>query len=151
MNQAIVVCAIIHRKISDKVEILLTQRSLSSTFLPGAYEIPGGHIEYGEDIESGLKREIKEELNISIKIGEIFSAFTYDHNDVHTVEIVYLATTPNDTKDIVFQEDEIEAYRWITEEEVDSVVTINKNPNDPEINIIKNAFQSLYKDYRSVN
>ncbi len=143
MNQAIVACAIIHQTVDNHVEILLTQRSLSSTFLPGAYEIPGGHIEQDESLESGLKREIKEELNIEIEIERIFNAFTYNHNGVHTVELIYLATTSNDSKDIIFQEDEIEDFRWIRAEEVDTLVTKNKQINDPEIAIIKDSFHYL--------
>lgn len=151
MKQAIVACAIIHRIVDNHVEILLTQRSLSSSFLPGAFEIPGGHIEYGEDLEAGLLREIKEELNIEIKIERIFRAFTYNHNDVHTVELVYLSTTPSDSTDIIFQEDEIESYKWIRADEVDTIVAKTKDAHDPEIAIIKAVFKEINNNYRTKN
>lgn len=143
MKQAIVACAIIHQKINNEVKVLLTKRSLTANFLPGVYEIPGGHIEYGEDLISGLEREIKEELNLSIKIGDLFSAFTYSHNDVHTVELVYLATPISDVGNLKIQEDEIAESRWINESEINTIVSANKNPNDPEIIILKNAFKKL--------
>lgn len=143
MQQAIVACAIIHQKIDNKTKVLLTKRSLTSNFLPGVYEIPGGHIEYGEDLISGLERELKEELNLTVRIGDLFSAFTYSHNDFHTVELVYLATPTSDVGDLKIQEDEIAESRWINESEIDTIVSANKNPNDPEILILKKAFKKL--------
>lgn len=143
MNQAIVACAIIHLKVDNEVKILLTKRSLTSNFLPGSYELPGGHIEYGEDLPTGLARELKEELNLLVKIGDIFSALTYSHNDKHTVELVYFATPISDISEIKIQEDEIAESRWIIEDEIDTIVSANKNSNDPEILILKKAFKKL--------
>lgn len=59
-----VTCAII---INNKGEVLVTQRSLSMS-LPLKWEFPGGKIEANETAEDCLLREIKEELNIEIKI-----------------------------------------------------------------------------------
>ena len=47
-------------------ELLLTQR-LPGTHLAGLWEFPGGKLEEGEDIHSGLRREIREELGLQIK------------------------------------------------------------------------------------
>ena len=33
--------------------------------------VPGGHIEYGETIEEAIKREMKEETNLDIKLEKI--------------------------------------------------------------------------------
>jgi len=143
MKQAIVACAIIHQKFDDQIKVLLTKRSLSSTFLPGVYEIPGGHIEYGEDLTEGLQRELKEELNLNVKVEELVSAFTYSHNGTHTVELVYLATPLSDINEIKIQEDEISESRWIIESEINTIISENKDPNDPEILILKKAFKKL--------
>ena len=35
-------------------------------------KFPGGGLEFGEGLADGLKREFKEELNIDVKIGELF-------------------------------------------------------------------------------
>ena len=143
MKQAIVACAIIHQKIGNEIKILLTKRALTANFLPGVYEIPGGHIEYGEELVAGLERELQEELNLTVKVGELFTAFTYLHNDTHTVELVYFASPTSDIKHTKVKEDEISESRWINESEIDTIVSTNKKPDDPEITILKNAFKKL--------
>lgn len=139
MIQKIVACAAIHHNFDGIQKLLLTKRSLNSDFLPGHYEIPGGHIEPGEDIVDGLKREIREELGIEIEVQDPFAAFTYVHKDSHAVEVVYLATTTT-PKDITIQQDEIESYIWTTESDIDTVVLPNKSPNDQELPILRRVF-----------
>ncbi len=146
MKQAIVACGIIYRKVNYQIEILLTKRSASSSFLPGAYEFPGGHIEPGENLTDGLIRELKEELNLSIIVENIFSAFTYSHNGTHTVELLYFAKPASDIAKIQVQADEVESYRWIKEEEIETIVTQNKKPDDQELVILRDAFAQLKSD-----
>jgi 8-oxo-dGTP diphosphatase len=38
--------------------------------LPGKWEFPGGKIESGESASKALKREIREELNCGVRVGE---------------------------------------------------------------------------------
>ncbi len=52
-------------------KILITQRSMFDK-LALKWEFPGGKIEAGETAEECLVREIKEELNIDIKIDKFF-------------------------------------------------------------------------------
>lgn len=139
MQQKIVACACIHKLIDGTNKVLVTKRSTNAKFLPGVYEIPGGHIEPGEDLLVGLKREIKEELNIDIEIGDIVSAFTYTHGEIHSIEVVYLAS-PINLSNIQIQEEEIDSYLWISEEEIRTLIEPNKPPNDQEIPILKKAF-----------
>jgi A/G-specific adenine glycosylase len=57
--------------IRNKGKILITQRP-EKGLLGGLWEFPGGKKEPGESLEQCLKREIQEELNIDIKVGERF-------------------------------------------------------------------------------
>jgi 8-oxo-dGTP pyrophosphatase MutT (NUDIX family) len=41
------------------------------------YELPGGHIDFGENMITGLKREILEEFGMQATIGDPFFVFTY--------------------------------------------------------------------------
>ena len=50
-------------------KLLITQRPLNKLF-GGLWEFPGGKQQEGETLEQCLAREISEELNINIQIGE---------------------------------------------------------------------------------
>lgn len=56
---------------NDKDELLLTKRGEKAKNERGKWEIPGGAVEFGETIANALKREIKEELDIEIEVGEM--------------------------------------------------------------------------------
>ncbi|MCO5215920.1 MAG: NUDIX domain-containing protein [Thermomicrobiales bacterium] len=57
--------------------VFLAKRADTKKFLPGVYELPGGHIDFGESMEAGLEGEIKEEFGLSVRIGDPFGVFTY--------------------------------------------------------------------------
>ncbi len=92
-QQIITACAFIHQKIDDVEKVFLAKRSITKQFLPGVYELLGGHIEFGEDIVEGLTREIDEELDMEVTVGDPFSVFTYTDTDnlSQTIEVVYFA------------------------------------------------------------
>jgi 8-oxo-dGTP pyrophosphatase MutT (NUDIX family) len=53
------------------------------------WELPGGKLEKGEAIEACLIREIKEELNLSTRIGRPLNNWVYFVNDIHVVIVTY--------------------------------------------------------------
>lgn len=64
---------------NDKGDILCARRSEDMS-LPGYWEFPGGKIEAGETPQTALLREIKEELQCDITIGQFVedTLYTYD-------------------------------------------------------------------------
>src|SRR3546814_11693547 len=63
-QQVITACAFTNNNFDGIEKVFLPKRADTKKFLPGVYEIPGGHIDYGEDVAAGLKREIQEELKM---------------------------------------------------------------------------------------
>ena len=72
-----VVAAVIRK--DDK--IFATQRGYGE--LKGGWEFPGGKIEEGETPQEVLKREIEEELDTEISVGELIDTIEYDYPTFH--------------------------------------------------------------------
>jgi mutator protein MutT len=68
-----VVAAIIRRN----RKILITRRP-PDVPLPNLWEFPGGKVEASESLQSALQREIREELNVDVLVGEEF--FRTEHH-----------------------------------------------------------------------
>ncbi len=144
-QQVITACALIHREFDGEIKVFLPRRADTKKFLPGVYEIPGGHIDFGEDIVAGLKREIKEEFGADISVGDPFASFTYT-NEIkgsHSVEVIYFAAFTSPLEAIELHPDDHREYGWFAENELDKVVSTNKRGDDPEIQAIGRAFELL--------
>lgn len=83
----------------------------------GYSSVPGGRIELGESIEEALKREMKEELNLTVKVEKllcvldaIFPKEFFKHK--HMIFLNHLCHTTNES-DLKIDQDEIQSYRWI--------------------------------------
>lgn len=76
--------------IFDKDRTLLIKRAIDP--FKGNWVLPGGHVEYGERVEDALKREIKEEVGIKIKIKKLVGIYSDPQRDprYHMVSIAYL-------------------------------------------------------------
>ena len=55
------------------------------------WDFPGGKINFNEDVEQCLKREVKEETNLDIKNLKILNPFNLKFNDVPVFIVVYSA------------------------------------------------------------
>ena len=77
--------------VDDKGKVLLTRRKYEP--MKGYWDVPGGFLDIGESIEDGLRREIREELDIEIEIGELIGTFpgTYGEQGIPTINMFYFA------------------------------------------------------------
>lgn len=144
-QQVITACALLHHNFDGVEKIFLPKRAVTKKFLPGVYELPGGHIDYGEDMLAGLQREIKEEFQVEISVGDPFACFTY-LNEVkgsHSVEVIYFATFVSPLANITLHPEDHSEYGWFAVDELEQVMTENKRGDDPEIQAIKKAFTLL--------
>ena len=138
MNQAITAVAFIHKD----GKLFTARRAASKNFLPGKFELPGGHIEPGEDIVAGLRRELREELDgLEVIIGDPFYAFTYtnDTAGTHSVEIAYFAQLKNPEGSIHLKAEDHSESAWITAVEVDRYWA----GNDDERTLVERGFAIL--------
>jgi 8-oxo-dGTP diphosphatase len=68
--------------------ILICQRKRNGAF-PLQWEFPGGKVEAGEDVQTCLRRELREELAIETEIGPEVSAFQYTYPNGFQVNLVF--------------------------------------------------------------
>lgn len=101
--------------IRDGDRIFATQRGYGE-FKDG-WEFPGGKIEAGETPEQALIREIKEELDIEIKVGELLHTVEYDYPKFHLRMYCFFCTIKSG--ELVLREHE--AAKWLTKETLNSV------------------------------
>lgn len=144
-QQVITACAFIHRFFKNSQKVFMPKRADTKKFLPGVYELPGGHIDFGEDIIVGLKREIKEEFNLDINVGDPFYVFSYDNpiKGSQSIEVIYFATFEDFNPNIKLNEDDHSEYKWIGEHEIALITNLQKGMDDPEIKSIKRGFELL--------
>lgn len=119
-QQVITACAFIHHDFDGVDKVFLPKRADTKKFLPGKYELVGGHIDFGEDIEEGLKREVREELGMTISLGEPYAAFTYANTikGSHSVEVIYFAKFIESIEQVTIHPEDHSAYGWFTKDEV---------------------------------
>lgn len=101
--------------IKNENQIFVTQRGYGA-FKDG-WEFPGGKIEKGETPEQALIREIREELDTEIEIGELVDIVEYDYPDFHLTMHCFLCTVKSGN--LVLKEHE--AAKWLTKETLHSV------------------------------
>ena len=95
--------------------IFATQRGYGD--LKGGWEFPGGKIEEGETPGEALVREIREELETEIVVGELIDTIEYDYPTFHLSMDCFWAEIVSG--DLVLTEHA--AAKWLTKDELDSV------------------------------
>ena len=101
--------------IMDEDKIFATQRGYGD--YSGGWEFPGGKVENGEIPQEALVREIKEELDTVIEIGELIDTVEYDYPTFHLSMDCFWAKVV--LGNLVLKEHA--AARWLSKDELDSV------------------------------
>ena len=145
-QQVITACAVLNRMTDSGYEIMVARRAQHKKFLPGKYELPGGHIDFGEELVDGLKRELSEELGIRVTISDIVGAFTY-MNKVkrsHSIEVIYLARLDDKTTPTINLDDHSELL-CVNGSNIHIIEAVN-GPDDEEFQYLLKALNMLNGD-----
>ena len=96
-------------------KVFATQRGYGE--FKGGWEFPGGKIEEGETPQEALVREIKEELNVEVEVGELLDVVEYNYPNFHLSMKCFICKIKSG--ELVLNEHE--AAKWLTKETLDSV------------------------------
>ena len=116
MKTVKVVAAII-KAVNENGETIIfaTQRGYGD--FKGGWEFPGGKIESGETPQEALKREIIEELDTEVSVGELRDTVEYDYPQFHLSMDCFWCQIVRGN--LVLKEHE--AARWLTKDELNNV------------------------------
>lgn len=101
--------------IKNKNKILATQRGYGE--FKGGWEFPGGKIEEGETPQEALVREIKEELDTEIAVGNLIDTIEYEYPTFHLSMDCFWCEIITGNLELK----EHEAAKWLTKDNLDSV------------------------------
>ena len=96
-------------------KVFATQRGYGE-FKDG-WEFPGGKVEAGESPEGALRREIREELEVEVNVGDLIDTIEYDYPAFHLSMKCYACTIAGGSPHLL----EHEAARWLSADQLDSV------------------------------
>lgn len=128
MKQIEVVAAVLVRQ----GKFLATQRGYGE--FRSYWEFPGGKIEAGESREEALQREIREELETDIRVGEHLITVDYDYPSFHLTMHCFLCSLLSE--DLVLKEhenalwlslDELGTVTWLPADEAVVRALLNKS------------------------
>lgn len=92
-------------------QIMIAQR-IKGEF-EGQWEFPGGKIEFGETPQEALKRELIEEMELSINVGDYLITAEYDYSTFHLSMQCFMCSLENE--EIILHDHS--AIKWISLDE----------------------------------
>lgn len=114
-------------------KVLVAKRALTDKIGAGNWEVIGGKLEFGEDTETCLKREVREEVNLEIDIeGIIYAKNVVIDEETQMFIVVYLCRYKNGE---VKLSDEHTDLKWVNKEELKTIISpeIRKDFEDNEV------------------
>lgn len=117
----------------NKPIIFATQRGYGE--FKGGWEFPGGKIESGETLQQALKREIMEELDTEIAVGELIDTIEYDYPNFHLSMDCFWCEVIHG--ELILKE--AEDAKWLTKEHLADVKWL---PAD--VTLIENIREAMY-------
>jgi len=91
-------------------------RAADDNFLPDYWELPGGRMETGEDIASGLKREIKEESGLDVDVLRPLKVVSYyldPENPRESYGVFYICKQKDESQEVSISNEHSD-YKWVS-------------------------------------
>lgn len=107
-----VIMLLVAAVIKNENKIFATARGYGE--FKGQWEFPGGKIEAGETPQEALVREIKEELETTIQVGDLIDTIEYDYPTFHLSMDCYWCDVVEGELKLL----EAESARWLSKEEL---------------------------------
>lgn len=115
MKTVKVVAAVICDSLLEKKAIFATARGYGE--FRGQWEFPGGKVEAGEKPQEALVREIQEELETRVKVGDLIGTVEYDYPTFHlSMDCFWCEVIAGELKLL-----EAEDAKWLSKDMLDSV------------------------------
>lgn len=106
--------------LKDKDLLLIVKRNENDDLYPGAWEFPGGHLEKGETLKEGLKRELEEEIGFTDEFNPQITHY-YDEVKVkngelvHDLEIDFIINVDSTKVNVKLSNEHCD-YKWVTKD-----------------------------------
>jgi mutator protein MutT len=117
-------------------KILLVQRADNLDWHPGEWEISYGRIDQYEDAETGLRRELREEVGLHqldvIKVLRTWHIYRGSEQTAHN-ELIGLTFLCNTTQEKITISDEHQSFAWMTPEEALKLIKVDGIKKDIEL------------------
>lgn len=124
---------------NEEHQLLIQQRSSQKTYWPNLWDVSiGGGVQANETSQSALERELKEELGITLELQQAQPYVTLQSEGIFDdIYLLQWSTTP-----ILFQPSEVQQVRFVTYEEL---VTLVEEEKFVKINLpfIRYVFDTL--------
>jgi 8-oxo-dGTP diphosphatase len=108
--------------ILSKGKALIIKRSNTVSFGKETWEFAGGKIQFGEDLDKSLVREIKEEVGIDIVVNKILYATTIKEPSRQLIILTYLCKSEDNH---VVLSKEHSDYKWSTKDQLKELLPLN--------------------------
>lgn len=120
-----------HRHVSAWImnydgKILMQKRSLMKKKNPGLWSKTGGHVDYGEDVLTAIKREVLEEIGLKVDNYEFINLLKNDKENEKYFAYGYIIFTSLKEDEFILQKEEVDSVKYFSIEELID----NKNNQD---------------------